>query len=36
LKKKEYHHGRPKKDISGEEVATVLVAFRNLKELRKT
>jgi hypothetical protein len=35
LSKKEYHHGRPEKDLSQEEVSVVLTAFRNLKELRK-
>jgi len=33
LSKKEYHHGRPEKDLSQEEVSVVLTAFRNLKEL---
>lgn len=35
LSKKEYHHGRPEKDLSQEEVSVVLTAFRNLKELSK-
>jgi DNA-binding MarR family transcriptional regulator len=35
LSKKEYHHGRPEKDLPQEEVSIVLTAFRNLKDLSK-